>query len=225
MSLENSPFIETPWDSLVFGLPTCEISEPDEASLAIAESQPGHYTVKVNPLISKSLLHRHGFYYCDTLLVPVAKKSDFVGQFDARVGIDSSVTLDTLVTLCRDSFAFGRFHRDFNLPNEAADERYINWLKQLAREKEVFGLTWEGDLAAFFACDGSRILLHAVAERFRGRGLAKFFWSRACDELFSCGHEQLQSSVSAANLAVVNLYASLGFRFREATDIYHRLTI
>ena len=70
-----------------------------------------------------------------------------------------------------------------------------------------------------------KFLLHAVAEECRGRGIAKFLWSRACEELFACGHEQLQSSVSAANLAVVNLYSSLGFRFREVSDVYHRFTL
>ena len=119
----------------------------------------------------------------------------------------------------------GRFHRDFNLSDDAADQRYVNWLQQLYREKEVFAMAWDGELAAFFACDGNRILLHAVAEKFRGKGLAKYLWSLSCQELFAFGHEQLQSSVSSSNLAVVNLYASLGFRFRGAIDIYQRLTV
>jgi GNAT superfamily N-acetyltransferase len=223
--MNNLPFVSTPWDALVFGMPTYEIPELDESLLALATANPGHYTIKVNPLASKALLHRHGFYYCDTLLVPVVRKADFTGQFDGRVGIDRSTGIDALADICRDTFAYGRFHRDFNLPSDAADQRYINWLHQLSRDKEVFGLTWEDSLAAFFACDGNRILLHAVAENFRGLGLAKHLWARACEELFSCGHDQLQSSVSAANLAVINLYASLGFRFREVTDIYHRLTL
>ena len=223
--MDKLPFVSTPWDALVFGVPTYEIPEPDETSLALGAIHPGHYTVKVDPLASKALLHLHGFYYCDTLLVPVAKKTEFIGCFDERAGIDRCVEVDALVDLCRDTFTHDRFHRDFNLPGDAADDRYTNWLQQLSRDKDVFGLTWEGSLTAFFACDGNRILLHCVAEEFKGRGLAKFLWSRACDELFACGHEQLQSSISAANLAVVNLYASLGFRFREATDIYHRMTL
>jgi hypothetical protein len=222
--MNSLPFVSSPWDSLVFGVPTYEIPEPDEASLAQAAIHPGHYTVKVDPLAPKALLHRHGFYYCDTLLVPVARRADFVGRFDDRAGLDRCVGIDSLVDICRDSFVHDRFHRDFNLPGDAADQRYINWLQQLSREKEVFGLTWEDSLVAFFACDGNRIMLHAVAAEFRERGFAKFLWSRACEELFACGLEQLQSSVSAANLAVVNLYASLGFRFREVTDIYHRMT-
>ena len=223
--MNTLPFVSTPWDALAFGVATYEIPKPDEDSLALSTIHPGHYTVKVNPLASKALLHRHGFYYCDTLLVPVAQKSEFIGSFDEHAGIDRCVEGGNLVGLCQDTFTHDRFHRDFNLQGDAADRRYINWLQQLSRDKEVFGLTWGGSLAGFFACDGNRILLHAIAEEYRGRGIAKFLWSRACEELFACGHEQLQSSVSAANLAVVNLYSSLGFRFREVSDVYHRFTL
>ena len=37
------------------------------------------------------------------------------------------------------------------------------------------------------------------------------------------GHEEVKSSISAANIAVLNLYASLGFSFSKPQDIYHRL--
>jgi ribosomal protein S18 acetylase RimI-like enzyme len=63
-----------------------------------------------------------------------------------------------------------------------------------------------------------------MADSFRGKGLAKYLWSTGCRELFKRGHKELSSSISAANLAVLNLYSSLGFRFRNAVDVYHRLT-
>lgn len=222
--MDTLPFVETPWDSIVFGMPTYELPEPTEALLARATEVSGHFTVKVDPQASKALLHRYGFYYCDTLLVPVVSRERFRGAPDPRAGIDHAVSRDALVAICRDSFDFGRFHRDFQMPKAAADQRYVNWLLQLADRGEVFGLMWDGALAGFFACDGPRILLHAVAEEFRGRGLAKHLWTGACEALFAAGHPRLQSSVSAANLAIVNLYASLGFRYQQATDIYHRLT-
>ena len=71
----------------------------------------------------------------------------------------------------------------------------------------------------------NKLVLHAVSEKFRGGGLAKYLWSVACKDLFGRGHQELTSSVSAANLPVVNLYASLGFRFRNSLDVYHRLVV
>ena len=60
-------------------------------------------------------------------------------------------------------------------------------------------------------------------KKYRGQGLAKFWWSLVCCRLFADGFDEVSSSVSAANLAVLNLYASLGFKFKEATDVYHKL--
>jgi len=67
-------------------------------------------------------------------------------------------------------------------------------------------------------------VLHAMTPAFRGRGLAKFLWTTVCDALFLQGHAELCSSVSAANIAVIRLYQSLGFRLRHPVDVYHRWT-
>ena len=57
----------------------------------------------------------------------------------------------------------------------------------------------------------------------RGKNLAKYWWSAVCSERFGAGSTEVTSSVSAANVAAINLYASPGFRFRNLVDVYHRL--
>jgi predicted GNAT family acetyltransferase len=89
----------------------------------------------------------------------------------------------------------------------------------------VYGVFWRDELAGFIAYSNNNLVLHAVVEGYRGKGLAKYWWSAVCAELFAAGHEEVKSSISAANVAVLNLYASLGFSFRNALDIYHRLVI
>jgi hypothetical protein len=44
-----------------------------------------------------------------------------------------------------------------------------------------------------------------------------------CRQLFAEGHAEIQSSISFVNMAVINLYAALGFRFRRPVDVYHRM--
>lgn len=213
----------TPWDETVFGIPTWEVVNPVEEVLSGLSAHPGHYTIKVDSLSSAQLLHRYGFYYCDTLLEPFADLRRFIPYPHDQVGIDFGPKTEAILTISHGAFRHGRFHRDFNLDPALADRRYDQWTRQLCAEKNVFGLTLNGELAAFFGYRENRLVLHAVAERFQGQGLGKYLWSRACTELFSRGHEELRSSVSSANLAIVNLYASLGFRFRHPFDIYHRL--
>lgn len=213
----------TPWDEKIFSIPTWEVENPVEELLTEIAAHPGHYTVRIDPLSSKELLHRHGFYYCDTLLEPYADRNRLVPFHHDLVGIDTAPDQDEILKMSQGAFRYGRFHRDFNLDPVLADRRYNQWTNQLCRENCVFGLTFAGELAAFFAFCENRIVLHAVAENFRGKGIAKYLWSRACIELFSRGHAELRSSVSASNLAIVNLYTSLGFRFCRARDVYHRL--
>ena len=214
---------KVPWDRNEFGVPIYEIRSVTVPVLEEVVRVPGHYTVKVDPLSSKQILHDYGFYYCDTLVEPHCSRERFVFYHDDAAGVTSQYSLDTLIAMCGGAFTYGRFHRDFNLDRSKADLRYINWLRELDRAGHVLALMYNGKAAGFIAFSSNRLVLHAVGKEYRGKGLAKHLWSAACKKLFESGHQELVSSVSAANLPVVNLYASLGFRLRNAVDVYHRL--
>lgn len=221
----NKPAITpSPWDRAAFGIDCFEIHTPDEATLSHAAATPGHYTVKVDPLVDKALLHEYGFYYTDTLIEPVCAADRVVRYVRDDVSIVPIADVEPLLPMCVDSFLHGRFHRDFNLSNDDADLRYQRWLTQLAEQDEVLGLYFEEKLAGFIAHRKGALLLHAVDASYRGRGLAKYFWSQAMAYMAVNGADWFRSSISAGNMAALNLYASLGFRFDRVHDIYHRLT-
>lgn len=212
------------WDSAAFGRDCYEVTAPEEAALREAAVQPGHYAIKVDPLADKAALHRHGFYYVDTLLEPHCARERFAGQRDGRMACTRDERLEDLLAICHGAFEHGRFHRDFNLPRAGADLRYDNWLRQVHAAGDAYGLRYDGALAGFVAVTGNRLVLHAMAPAFRGRGLARCLWTAVIDGLFAQGHAEVSSSISAANLAAVNLYQSLGFRLRHPLDVYHRWT-
>ncbi|HQT27637.1 MAG TPA: GNAT family N-acetyltransferase, partial [Burkholderiales bacterium] len=81
----------------------------------------------------------------------------------------------------------------------------------------------EERLCGFIAHSEGKLLLHAMEELSRGKGYGKYFWSAACRKIYDQGEKEITSSISASNLPVLNLYASLGFRFEKAFDIYHLL--
>lgn len=219
-----NPLIEaTPWDTSAFGIPTWELIEYSEAALLQAAQTVGHYTLRVDPLVDKRLLHEQGFYYCDTLIRPHcnAVRLRAVTHLDAT--ILKIVDDEHALAICHGAFAHGRFHRDFNLPKAASDLRYDQWLKQLVKMEQVYGLYWRGELAGFFGHDGNKLLLQALTKEYRGKGLSKYWWSAVCLELLSVGHEEITSSISATNLPVFSLCASLGFSFSNPQDIYHRM--
>jgi hypothetical protein len=213
----------TPWDARALGMETFEVKRVTAEALAAVASRPGHYTAKVDPLSDKRLLEQSGFYYCDTLLEPRCNRGELVAHAREGITVSRDIPLEALMALCHGAFVHDRFHRDFNIPGEAADARYDNWLKEMHAAGQVYGIALEGELAAFIALIGPRMVLHAVSAPRRGSGISKYLWSAACGHFFGAlGLDHLESSVSAANLAVVNLYASLGFRFRNAVDVYHR---
>lgn len=214
----------TPWDTAAFGLPTWELSEYSEQALQQAGQTTGHHTLKVDPLADKRLLHDYGFYYCDTLIEPHCNKVRLLAVQHPDATISRTVDAEQALAICHSAFAHGRFHRDFNLPKAAADLRYDNWLKQLLDAQQVFGLYQQGELAGFIAYQDNSLVLHAVAEKYRGKGSSKFWWSAVCSEILATGHKDVKSSISAANLAALNMYASLGFSFSDPQDIYHRIT-
>lgn len=219
----------TPWDARALGVSTYEVLYESDiqfkqiVDIIVSQRQFGHYTVKVDPLTVKKTLHKLGFFYCDTLIEPYCTQDQFIAYFREEVSVSEIVELDTIDKICKTAFCYDRFHRDFNIDKQISDQRYSLWLKDLWERKEIYSLMHLESVAGFFAFSRNKILLHALSESFRGKGLAKYFWSAACEKLFSQGFSELISSISASNLAVLNLYASLGFRFRKPLDVYHWL--
>lgn len=218
--------MNTPWDARALGIDTYEIQSVPEREfehvLHEVSTMSGHFTVRVNPLSSKAVLHEHGFYYCDTLIEPYCTAERLINHDNESVSISREIALEQLIKISNNSFLFGRFHRDFGVDSKLADKRYGLWLQDLLDAGSVFSLRHQGVLAGFFGFDKNRILLHALCEAYRGRGLAKCFWSAACKEMFNNGHDEIVSSISAANTVILNVYAALGFRFRNPVDIYHK---
>jgi len=218
-----SKIIKVPWDTAALGIEAYEILDVSESTIAKAVKKQGHYTIRVDPLFPKKILHSYNFYYCDTLVEPYCSKDKFCCFEHEDVNISVQDQEYREFEKKEYSFFHGRFHRDFNIDNARADLRYELWFKELWRSGNVFTLKLQGDLCGFFAYKQNKIVLHAMRNKYRGRGLSKYLWTAACKRLFAGGYKELVSSISNTNLSALNLYISLGFRFRKPVDIYHRL--
>lgn len=224
LALQSTPMIkDTPWDNKVFGFYTAEILEYSARTLEQAIRRPGHYTLKLNPLADKSLALQYGFYFCDTLLEPVCKQGDLVLSNHPDIHITDDVPLGELLKICDGAFHNGRFHRDPYIEKKLADKRYLQWLEDLAGRGKIYSLMLGEHIAGFIATNNNQLQLHAIANEYRGKGLAKYWWSAVTNKLFENGYETVSSSISSSHLPVLNLYAGLGFKFTNSMDIYHLL--
>lgn len=224
--MQNSEYIiKTPWDSKVLGIDTYELKHITPKIIEDIKNIKGHFTIRTNPLFCKKILHDNGFYYCDTLIEPFCSADKFKGVYNDVITLSREIKFDELIKISDGTFVYDRFHRDFHIDKKAADLRYSNWLKQFYQEKNVIGLMHKNKLAGFWCVTENKIWLHALSEKHRGKGLAKYFWSSGCKSLFDAGHNEILSSISCSNMPVLNLYAFLGFKFRNPLDIYHKLSI
>ena len=140
------------------------------------------------------------------------------------ISIDKQGCLEDITSLCYNTFKYDRFHRDPYIDQTLADHRYLRWLTELFSQNNVYFLRYQQNIVGFIAHLGSKLVLHALSESIRGLGFAKYFWAQVSKQLFTDGFLEVGSSVSLTNLAVMNLYNSLEFRYRNPIEIYHRIT-
>lgn len=214
---------ETPWDKRNFNINTYELTSATEEALRETDRLTGHFTLKARPLENSEPFLRHGFYYVDTLIEPVCKKENLTMFEENGVRLSRDYDRKRILDIAEDVFTHGRFHRDFNIPDRMADKRYMNWVNDLLDSGKIMALTYDHDTAGFYGFEEDKVLLLGMREEYRSRGLAKAFTSLACKEQFQSGYDELRTSISAANVASLNLFYALGFRLRNTVDVYHKL--
>ncbi|TFJ94232.1 GNAT family N-acetyltransferase [Lentibacillus salicampi] len=214
---------ETPWDKRNFNMNTYELTRADEATLRETDRSKGHFTLKTQPFENPRPFLEHGFYYVDTLIEPVCKKENLTVFEQEGISLSKDYDRDMILEIAQEVFTNGRFHRDFNIPDWQADKRYMNWVGDLMNDGKIIALKYGQGTAGFYGFDDEKVLLLGIREEYRSKGLAKGFTSLACKEQFQSGYSELRTSISAANVASLNLFYALGFRLRSTVDVYHKL--
>lgn len=214
----------TPWDRRNFPVETYQLTEYSEAALKETDQVEGHFTVKVGSLEDTKLLHDYGFYYADTLIAPFCNKDRFLSERAEKVSFTESFDKDEILNIAEEAFQGGRYHRDFNIPNNMADQRYRNWVKDLIDQRLILAYKQNEKIVGFFAYKDNQILLLAMHKDYRGKGMATAFAGTCVKEQFErTGHTELKTSISPSNPASLNVFLGLGFRLGPATDVYHKL--
>ncbi|UOQ92971.1 GNAT family N-acetyltransferase [Halobacillus shinanisalinarum] len=214
---------ETPWDKRTLNIDTYELASLDVEAFQETMDKEGHFTVKVDPFFDKKVLEEYGFYYADTLLEPKCKRGELKVFEKEGVSIDSNGDKQAILDIAEHAFVHGRFHRDFHIPNELADLRYVRWLEDLYDQNQVYFLYYQGDIAGFFGFENNKVLLLGISKELTGMGLARPFLTSGCLKMLSSGYDELITSVSAINLASLNLFQSIGFKLKGSVDVYHKL--
>lgn len=224
-----------PWDEPIFGGTTAVISaielrDRDAAATAFAGFRDWcaqHHVRLVVCRLSHERLIESGFL----------ESQDFrfieLNYRPTRVGLGGFVADPELAILPADAadaveisaaagqiFAAGRLQVDPEVGPEIGDRRYSVWAENAFRhpDQQVFKCMMGARIVAFMVVERptptSRFWsLVGLVPGMAGQGLGRRVWQTMLAFHHREGVEEVSTSISSHNVAVLNLYVGLGFRF------------
>lgn len=233
-----------PWDAEVLGFPVASLSRfrVEEQADVRAAFQALDEWLDANAvgLVSCRLpaaglresfaLEAAGFRFIETVLHPVFRdlQKRPPGAPELTVSGVRPPEVEALAQLAESCFGFERFHADPRLDDRAADRRYGNWVRNAAgsARQELLKIEDDGQVVAFFIVEAPAPIeaywhLTAVAPAFQGQGYGRRVWRAVMDMHREQGVDSVATTIAARNVPVLNLYASLDFRFLPPEMTFH----
>lgn len=233
-----------PWDSEIFGFPVAEIRNIEIA--AQAEPSTAFETFRTwcddhrvrfvtcrldhRNLRESMFLEQMGFCFIEMVFSPrlvnlheVAFPPSGVSWVAAGIA-----DLPEIEGIAGTAFGTGRYLLDWRLEPELSHRRYQTWVRNSfsdSRHSVLKGCV-NGEIAGFFIVErkaDDRFYWHltAVAPAWQGKGVGKRLWQAMIMEHKHAGGRQIETTVSAHNPPVLNLYARLGFELRLPKTTFH----
>jgi hypothetical protein len=232
-----------PWDEAIFGFPVADFrigaAPPDvrdlpafrEALLRFCRQTrcdliSARVTATAPPLVS--LLLKAGFIYVDFCLLTTLSKLTPESLPKSRFAVRPAQSRDheAIYQISASAFQFGRYHSDPYFPRELANRRYVQWMRNALESSDPEDLTFVlaspervfGFMHVVIRCRDAGLRLGAVVP---GSSLGHFLYSETLRAVSGLGAMSASTSVSAANVGVLNIYSALGFRFSRPEVILH----
>ena len=176
------------------------------------------------------LLEAHGFRFIETVMHPVNSRLAELDIADQGVCVLPAEEMDlpALCHIAETAFGNERFHVDPRIPAGAGGRRYGRWVIATPAHprQRLLKIAEDGDIFGFFIiedllCGRSYWHLAAIAPWRQGKGhgrrawLSMLRWHRLQDR------REVATTISSRNVAVLNLYASLNFRFEPPEMTFH----
>jgi RimJ/RimL family protein N-acetyltransferase len=229
-----------PWDTRIFGVPVAQIAdlrvlEPKQAARDYerfidwcTEKQVAFCACRVpaERLADSMFLEERGFRFVELNYLP--RLTGLQELHTSDEGIEVALAEDSdrapLKEMATHTFRHGRFHQDPRIDPRLGDRRYGVWLDNAfaSAHQRVLKCSRDGDLVGFFVVEYPEQghcywSLNALAPGLGGRGLGKRVWRSMLHWHRAEGAHTVSTSISSHNVAVLNLYVALGFRFPAPT--------
>lgn len=225
-----------PWDSEIFGTSVAQVSrievkDPTRAAMAYRQFVEWRAAQNIqlcacrlpsDRLAESMFLQGDGFRFIELNYLP--RLADLQQRSFESEGIEIAPAVDsdreTLADMAGQVLRHGRFHQDPRIDPALGDKRYRVWMMNAFGRptQTVLKCSLEGRAVAFFVIERPEPKhcfwsLIGLAPGLQGQGLGKRVWNAMLRHHRAQGIELVTTSISSLNVAVFNLYVSLGFRF------------
>jgi RimJ/RimL family protein N-acetyltransferase len=235
-----------PWDSEIFGFPVAQIDHLDfgdakgpSGVFDAFETWCAQHDVR---LVSCRLDHLRlresmaledaGFRFVEMVYGLRLDSFDGISPPHRAIQVAEAKAgdLSAIEDIAHSAFTTGRFVLDPRLPPELSQRRYATWVRNSfgSSGQKILKAEVDGDLAGFFIVEkrsGNGVYWHltAIAPRWQGKGIGASVWRTMLLQHRTAGATSVETTISAHNLPIINLYQRLGFRFASAQMTFHRL--
>lgn len=248
LAADGTPFGEVrllPWDTETFGFAVADLrlapsATPALSGAALARELGAWSRLEDVELIGCRVpdgdtaptraLQEAGFRFVELQLRATRPRLDTSDLERPRLTFRRAEAADRarLVEIATTAFRFGRYHADPDFPGELASRRFRHWIERALDDPSPqtrVGVVGEPGAPAGF--------VHTELEK--GLGDVRLFASDpaaallagpallngALRDLAARGAGRVTAQISAANVAALNLYASLRFRFHDPEAVFH----
>jgi L-amino acid N-acyltransferase YncA len=235
-----------PWDTEIFGFPVAQVTgveldehaDPKDVLGALDAWCAGNdvrlVSCRLNHLqLRESMaLEELGFRFIETVYRPRFDRFEGVGAPRHLIEVAEATSADAsaIEEVASHAFTTGRFLLDHRLAPELSDRRYATWVRTSfeSSEQTILKAEVEGDLVGFFVVEqrpDRSVYWHltAVAPQWQGKGMGMSLWQTMLIRHTAEGASFVETTISGHNLAIINLYARLGFTFGGAQMTFHWL--
>lgn len=234
-----------PWDTEALGFPVAAITRLDIEG----QRSPGAFTklwdwaadqgirmiscrLPADALSAAFLLQAQGFRFIETVLRPIRRNLQQLRLPEDSLTICevTQAEVESVRAMAERSFGFERFHSDPRLDPAAADRRYGNWVRNALDSPSQVLLKVEdaGRIVAFFIVEETGTAqaywhLTAVHPELTRQGYGRRAWRAMLAHHQRGGIDRVTTTITARNVPVLNLYASLQFTFLAPQLTFHWL--
>ncbi|MEA5616573.1 hypothetical protein VB711_01785 [Cronbergia sp. UHCC 0137] len=182
----------------------------------VVESTLSPYTnLNKNKIIKSFIQNKDNF-------IPARYKIDKFNITQININ-DACNSREQIQKIAEESFIDDRFHVDPNCTQDIANKRFSYWVGDLCSDRNVIFecLEYENEKIAFMCRKESNLILAGFNKRYRNSGLGEFLWLSILENMIQEGIQYARTLISTNNTSVLNLYARIGFQFKNPLFTFH----